>query len=227
MNKPAFNLLAVFFFMAGSAYADTFYVSQTDPFANDENPGTQMAPLESIARAAELIRGGDHVIVGPGRYVEDIDLDNSHSGTPGTPTVWSASPTFAATIEGLKIRSDYVVVEGFAIVQQPKPGDMHGTGIVVRDIKPLDDPEPIRNVVTVLAEATDNVGVATVRFLLNGLSLLPGDSSEPFSATWDTVIVPDGVYALTAVASDTAGNEGADTILVEIHNDPCQGRQCR
>ncbi len=65
----------------------------------------------------------------------------------------------------------------------------------------------VSGVVTISANATDNVAVTQVEFLVNGVSLAT-DSAAPYSAVWDTSLVADGTYVLTARASDPSGNVG-------------------
>ncbi|MDX6635775.1 MAG: hypothetical protein QOF06_1978 [Solirubrobacterales bacterium] len=66
--------------------------------------------------------------------------------------------------------------------------------------------------VPILVEATDNVGVASVRFFLDGISL--GSKTAPTVAggstyrwNWDATTASEGPHTLTAVATDTAGNQ--------------------
>lgn len=59
--------------------------------------------------------------------------------------------------------------------------------------------------VTVSATATDNVAVAGVQFKLNGANIGAEDTTAPYSITWSTTALTNGVYTLTAVARDTSG----------------------
>jgi hypothetical protein len=61
--------------------------------------------------------------------------------------------------------------------------------------------------VTVSANASDNVGVAGVRFQLDGVNLGAEDTTSPYSTTWNTTTGSDGVHMLTAVARDATGNQ--------------------
>ncbi len=70
--------------------------------------------------------------------------------------------------------------------------------------------------VTVSANANDNVGVAGVQFLLDGSSLGAEDTTAPYSMTWDTTTVPNGVHTLQARARDTAGNLGTSSSSVTV-----------
>jgi hypothetical protein len=60
--------------------------------------------------------------------------------------------------------------------------------------------------VSVIASASDNNRVSGVQFMLNGAPLGAEDTASPYSVAWNTSSVPDGPYALTAVARDPAGN---------------------
>ena len=59
--------------------------------------------------------------------------------------------------------------------------------------------------VTVSANATDNVGVASVQFQLDGTNLGSALTSTPYSISWDTSTASAGTHVLTAIATDTAG----------------------
>jgi hypothetical protein len=63
--------------------------------------------------------------------------------------------------------------------------------------------------VTVSANASDNVGVAGVQFLLDGANLGTEDTSSSYSITWNTLspVIPNGPHTLTARARDAAGNQ--------------------
>lgn len=60
---------------------------------------------------------------------------------------------------------------------------------------------------TLTATATDNVGVTKVEFFDGTTSVgVSTGTSSPYSFSWNTVGVPNGVHVLTANASDAAGN---------------------
>ena len=85
-------------------------------------------------------------------------------------------------------------------------------------LSPVDGSQ-IEGTVTVSAQATDDTGVAGVQFLLNGQPLGSEDLSAPYQIDWDTLGVPNGVYALSARARDGAGNIGmAGDVTVTVDN---------
>src|SRR5207253_3160554 len=75
--------------------------------------------------------------------------------------------------------------------------------------------------VTLSANASDNVGVAGVQFLLDGAALGAEDTTSPYSITWDTTGATSGNHVLSARARDAAGNattSGGVAVLVANTN---------
>jgi len=86
----------------------------------------------------------------------------------------------------------------------------------------LTEPAPgavLRGTVTLSASASDNVGVASVDFEVDG-SLLARDSSAPFSVSWNTNALANGNHVVRAIARDAAGNTSApSSVSVVLDND--------
>jgi hypothetical protein len=74
--------------------------------------------------------------------------------------------------------------------------------------------------VTVSANANDNVGVASVQFLLGGQPLGAEDTTAPYSITWNSTSVANGgPYQLSARARDAAANQTTSTaVSVSVNN---------
>jgi parallel beta-helix repeat protein len=68
------------------------------------------------------------------------------------------------------------------------------------------------------AGASDNTGVAGVRFTVNGASIASEDTAAPYTVTWNSTSVPNGNYTLAAVARDSAGNTNQATVTVSVNN---------
>ena len=64
----------------------------------------------------------------------------------------------------------------------------------------------VNGTMTVTADATDDVGVIGVQFLIDGADLGVEDTSAPFNVDWNTTVETPGTHALTAAARDGAGN---------------------
>jgi hypothetical protein len=78
----------------------------------------------------------------------------------------------------------------------------------------------VSGMVTVTASASDNFGVAGVQWQYNGINLGAEQTAPPYSITGDTTTVPNGMYTLTAVARDAAGNRTTSApVTVTVSND--------
>ena len=64
----------------------------------------------------------------------------------------------------------------------------------------------VNNIVQVTANANDNVGVAGVRFFVDGQPSGTEDTAAPYALAWDSRTVGNGAHTLTATARDAAGN---------------------
>jgi hypothetical protein len=69
----------------------------------------------------------------------------------------------------------------------------------------------VSGTITISANASDNVGVTSVQFTLNGANLGAPDTTSPYSIGWNTATVANGRYVLRAVARDAAGNTRTST----------------
>jgi subtilisin family serine protease len=76
----------------------------------------------------------------------------------------------------------------------------------------------LAGIVTVVAAATDNVGVAGVRFSVDGAPLGGEDTTAPYELAWNTTTVANGVHTVTVVARDEAGNEATASAPVVVMN---------
>lgn len=75
----------------------------------------------------------------------------------------------------------------------------------------------VSGTVSITANASDNVGVSRVDFRVGG-SLIGTDTSSPYSQSWDTNTVSDGLHTVSATAVDAAGNSAVASITVTVDN---------
>jgi glucose/arabinose dehydrogenase len=61
--------------------------------------------------------------------------------------------------------------------------------------------------VSLAATASDDVGVQSVQFFLDGSTSLGVDTTAPYVGEWNSTTASNGSHTLTAVARDTAGNQ--------------------
>jgi len=73
--------------------------------------------------------------------------------------------------------------------------------------------------VSVSANASDNVGVVGVQFMVDGQNQGAEDTSAPYQINWDTTKLTNKNYSLTAKARDAAGNRTTSTaVKVTVQN---------
>jgi len=77
----------------------------------------------------------------------------------------------------------------------------------------------VSGTVSVLANASDNVGVASVQFTLDGSNLGSALTASPYQVAWDTTTTSNASHLVGAVARDAAGNVGnATAVSVTVSN---------
>lgn len=76
----------------------------------------------------------------------------------------------------------------------------------------------VAGTVTIAAQASDNVGVASVQYQLDGTSLGSAVTSAPYDYAWNTAAASNGTHTITAVATDSAGNTATVSITVDVAN---------
>ena len=98
--------------------ADTYYVDQNSigGQCSDTNPGTITRPWRTLARAAQILKPGDTVLVRQGTYRETVVPRNS--GTERAAITFRAHPNEKAVINGADPVTDWTVHKG-AIYKAP------------------------------------------------------------------------------------------------------------
>ena len=71
----------------------------------------------------------------------------------------------------------------------------------------------VSGTVTVTANASDDVGVAGVQFLLDGVNLGTEDTTAPYSVSWNTTTAANGNHTLSARARDAAGSQTTSALV--------------
>jgi glucose/arabinose dehydrogenase len=77
----------------------------------------------------------------------------------------------------------------------------------------------VSGIVTVTADATDNIGVSGVQVYVDGATVGAEDTTPPYGADWDTRTIPNGAHTLTARARDAVGNSAVSSpVVVNVAN---------
>ncbi len=144
--------------------------------------------------------------------------------TQGAPSQWSVETELSADNF-----SDYRAGGLYALVTTPA----NANGTIRGQIDPPDSAffdniaptvtmvspgDPVSGTVTLDATASDNRAVTEVRFYVNG-NLVGTDATAPYSVSWDSTTVANGMVALTAEADDEVGNTGVSAAVnVTVEN---------
>jgi hypothetical protein len=85
----------------------------------------------------------------------------------------------------------------------------------VRFVNPTDG-ATVRGRVKVKVEAADNVALARVALRVDGVLVAETTTSDRLAWTWRTSKFAAGAHTLTAVATDTSGNQASRSITVTV-----------
>ncbi|MEO5822544.1 MAG: LamG-like jellyroll fold domain-containing protein [Vicinamibacteraceae bacterium] len=85
-------------------------------------------------------------------------------------------------------------------------------------VRPLGGATVSGAAVQVEASATDNVGVASVQFRLDGVNLGSADTTAPYLISWNSTLVADGSHTILAEARDAANNLSTTSVIVTVNN---------
>jgi hypothetical protein len=152
-------------------------------------------------------------------------LDGNNLGAPDTSSPYSVSwntagasngshtlTAVATAVLGLQFASNAVTVT----VSNGPPAD---TSPPTVGITSPTGGQTVQGTITVAANASDNVGVAGVQFMLDGTGLGAEDASAPYSVSWNTTTAADGTHTLSAAARDAAGNRTTSApVTVTVSN---------
>jgi hypothetical protein len=72
--------------------------------------------------------------------------------------------------------------------------------------------------IALAATATDASGVVGVQFKVDGVNLGAEDLTSPYSFSWDTTTVANGMHTITATARDRYSNVGTSSLVVTVSN---------
>ncbi len=77
----------------------------------------------------------------------------------------------------------------------------------------------VSGTVNVAATASDNTGVTSVQFQVDGVNAGALEAAAPYAFAWDTTKVANGAHQLDAIAKDAAGNSTTSAIVsVTVNN---------
>lgn len=133
------------------------------------------------------------------------------------PAVFANKSLAILTKNGMSLPFVLVEVKGVAYAQFAGDGGSYQAVYALDTVLPtvsLTAPQPnaiISGIVTVSADAADNIGVSGVQFLLDGINLNQEITAAPYRTSWNTIGIATGTHTLLALARDLAGNRATST----------------
>lgn len=122
----------------------------------------------------------------------------------------------SATVFHLLRTKGYLITDGFSLTQGTTTPDTTAPAVSVTA------PAANANVsgsIDLTANASDNVGVAGVRFFVDGNVVGSEDTAAPYQVSLDTKTLTNGTHLVTAVARDAAGNSATSTaVSITVNN---------
>ena len=135
----------------------------------------------------------------------------SSTSSPDAVYTLDASATASASGSSAATHASYTVVS-----PTPTPTPTGDTTAPVVGITSPAAGATVSGRVSLAAQASDNVGVASVQFYVDG-KLLATDTGTPYTATWSARKAAKGLHTIRARALDAAGNAAEQSVSVTVN----------
>lgn len=146
-----------------------------------------------------------------------VTLDSRTLGgfNQGRYLVWNASGRIRFQIT--RIAGANCVVSGVFFGDAPAGTPVDSTPPTIAITSPTAN-QTVSGTVAVSASASDNVGVAGVQFTVDGAASGAEKTTAPYTFSWNSVGVSNGLHTLSTVARDAAGNTSTASVTVNVAN---------
>lgn len=163
---------------------------------------TNVHGIDQTAEVSDTVSGYPHKVYKTTAGVPKVEtytITGMGHGTPVDPgTGETQCGTAGAYILDVNLCSSYYIARWFGL------DNLDAVPPTVSLTAPLDG-ATVSGSVSVSANASDDIGVNRVEFLLDG-ALLQSDSTAPYSISWNSTSSSNGNHTLQARAYDLAGN---------------------
>ncbi len=209
---------------AGNLSAQSSPASATTPAAPDTTPPSVPTGLTASAVSSSQINlswaaSSDNVGVSGYRVYRGGTQIATTSATSFTNTGLSPSTTYTYAVAAFDAAGNLSAQSSPASATTPAAPDTTPPSV---SITSPGNGQTVKGTVSVSANASDNVGVVGVQFLLdNGVNGSAESTTAPYSVSWNTATVSDGSHTITAIARDAAGNSTTSApVTVTVANAP-------
>ena len=170
---------------------------------------TNVHGIDQTAEVSDTVGGFPHKVYktssGQAR-VETYTITGMGHGTPVDPgTGETQCGTAGAYILDVNLCSSYYIARFFGL------DNLDGVAPTATITAPANG-AAVTGSVAIAANASDDIGVDRVEFLLDG-ALLGSDTTAPYAYSWNSSTASNGPHALQARAVDLAGNTGSSALV--------------
>ncbi len=185
-------------------HGDADYTVRPMNLAESMDQWTNVHGIDQTADVSDTIGGYPHRVYKDATGVPRVEtwtITGMGHGTPVDPgTGETQCGAAGAYILDVNLCSSYYIARFFGL------DDLDGTPPTASITAPANG-AMVSGTVTVSANASDDIGVERVEFLLDG-ALLGSDATAPYGFAWNSATATNGSHVLTARAVDLAGNTG-------------------
>lgn len=186
-------------------HGDGDYVVRPMNLTESMEQWTNVHGIDQTPEVSDTVGGFPHKVYktasGQTR-VETYTITGMGHGTPVDPGAGATQcGTAGAYILDVNLCSSYYIARFFGL------DNLDGVAPTATITAPANG-ATVSGTVAIAANASDNVGVDHVEFLLDG-ALLGSDATAPYAYSWNSATASNGAHALQARAIDLAGNTGS------------------
>lgn len=190
-------------------HGDGDYVVRPMNLTESMEQWTNVHGIDQTPEVSDTVGGFPHKVYkttsGQTR-VETYTITGMGHGTPVDPGAGATQcGTAGAYILDVNLCSSYYIARFFGL------DNLDGVAPTATITAPVNG-ATVSGTVAIAANASDDIGLDHVEFLLDG-ALLGSDATAPYAYSWNSVTASNGAHALQARAIDLAGNSGSSAAV--------------
>ncbi|MFZ2752768.1 MAG: PHB depolymerase family esterase [Lysobacteraceae bacterium] len=190
-------------------HGDGDYVVRPMNLTESMEQWTNVHGIDQTPEVSDTVGGFPHKVyktaLGQTR-VETYAIAGMGHGTPVDPGAGATQcGTAGAYILDVNLCSSYYIARFFGL------DNLDGVAPTATITAPANG-ATVSGAVTIAANASDDIGLDHVEFLLDG-ALLGSDATAPYAYSWNSTTASNGAHALQARAIDLAGNSGSSAAV--------------
>lgn len=190
-------------------HGDGDYVVRPMNLTESMEQWTNVHGIDQTPEVSDTVGGFPHKVYktasGQTR-VETYTITGMGHGTPVDPGAGATQcGTAGAYILDVNLCSSYYIARFFGL------DNLDGVAPTATITAPVNG-ATVSGTVAITANASDDIGLDHVEFLLDG-ALLGSDATAPYAYSWNSATASNGAHALQARAIDLAGNSGSSAAV--------------